>query len=98
MKWRDGHPPPVLPSTAFFHQATEPPASNLLAALELEKTDNVPRHEIILRQNETSRDADHSVTLPLRGPIFGGPGSRASPDPAPPPHPERRLLPVRHQI
>src|SRR3982074_276899 len=99
-------PSPVLPSTEFLgpgkpNRPHPMAASNLSAALELEKTDNnIPRHEIIHRQNATSRDADHSVGALLCGPIFPSPGSRSRsrPTPGPPPHPERWLLPVRHQV
>src|SRR5882762_7097777 len=97
-------PSPVLRSTVFLgpgkpNRPHPMAASNHSAALELEKTDNnIPRHEIIHRQNATSRDADHSVGALLRGPIFGGPGSRCRPTPGPPPHPERWFLPVRHQV
>src|ERR1700687_2782952 len=76
-------------------------ASNLSEPLE--KTDNVPRREIILRQdglrqNGASRSSNPCVGLLLPGPLFHGPVSRARPDPGPPPHPEGRLLPVRHQV
>src|ERR1035438_1202467 len=68
-------------------------ASNLSEAPK--KTDNVPRHEIILRQDglsqgSTSRGSDPWVALLSR--------TGSHPHPGPPPHPQRRHLPVRYQV